>query len=71
MTASENEKITATMARWAADVRFEDLPAEAVREAKRFLLDSLGCALGGYLQHDVKIALDVCRRDRRRGPRQR
>jgi len=22
-----------------------------------FLLDSVGCALGGYQQHDVKIAL--------------
>ncbi len=32
---------------------------EAVYQAKRFLLDSLGCALGGYQQHDVKIALAV------------
>jgi 2-methylcitrate dehydratase len=30
-----------------------------VHQAKRLLLDSLGCALGGYLQHDVKIALAV------------
>jgi 2-methylcitrate dehydratase len=57
MTA--NEHVTATMSRWAAGLRFEDLSPEAVREAKRFLLDSLGCALGGYLQHDVKIALAV------------
>jgi len=59
MTTRANEKITATMARWAAGVRFEDLPPAALREAKRYLLDSLGCALGGYLQHDVKIALAV------------
>ena len=57
MTCSE--PVTATMARWAAGLTFEDLPPEAVREAKRFLLDSLGCALGGYLQHDVTIALEV------------
>ena len=25
----------------------------------RYLLDSLGCALGGYQQEDVEIALDV------------
>jgi 2-methylcitrate dehydratase len=62
------EKITATMARWAASLRFEDLSPAAVREAKRFLLDSLGCALGGYLQHDVKIALDVLRETAGRGP---
>ena len=53
------EKITATMARWAAGVKYEDVSSDAVREAKRFLLDSLGCALGGFLQHDVKIALAV------------
>jgi 2-methylcitrate dehydratase len=51
--------VTARMARFAADLSFDDLSAEAVHEAGRFLLDSLGCALGGYLQHDVKIALEV------------
>ncbi len=33
--------------------------AGAVYQAKRFLLDSIGCALGGYQQHDVTIALEV------------
>ena len=51
--------ITARMAAWAAEVQFEDLSQEAVYQAKRFLLDSVGCALGGYQQHDVKIALEV------------
>jgi 2-methylcitrate dehydratase len=53
------ETITAAMSRWAAGLRFEQLSSEAVYQAKRLLLDSLGCALGGYLQHDVKIALAV------------
>ena len=53
------ENITAPMARWAAGVRFGDLSKEAVHEIKRFLLDSVGCAFGGYLQHDVRILLDV------------
>ena len=47
------------MSQWAAELRFEDLSPEAVYQAKRFLLDSIGCALGGYQQHDVAIALDV------------
>jgi 2-methylcitrate dehydratase len=51
--------ITADIARWAAGVRFDDISSEAVYECKRFLLDSIGCALGGYGQHDVKIALSV------------
>src|SRR5215472_13772903 len=53
------ETITAGMAKWAAGLEFEHLSAEAVHQAKRFLLDSLGCALGGYRQHDVRIALEV------------
>ncbi len=47
------------MSCWAAGLRFEQLSQEAVYQAKRFLLDSVGCALGGYKQHDVVIALDV------------
>jgi len=51
--------VTETMAAWAAGLRFEDIAPAAVHEAKRFLLDSLGCALGGFRQHDVTIALEV------------
>src|SRR5438105_1776826 len=47
------------MCRWAAGVEFKNLSKDAVYQAKRFLLDSVGCALGGYQQHDVKIALEV------------
>jgi len=53
------ETITARMSRWAAGLQYASLSQEAVYQAKRFLLDSLGCALGGYQQHDVKIALAV------------
>src|SRR5271169_4276811 len=51
--------ITAAMSKWAAGVKFEQLSPDAVYQAKRFLLDSIGCALGGYQQHDVTIALAV------------
>lgn len=57
--ASTSQTITAELSRWAASLSFEQLSKEAVRQAKRFLLDSLGCALGGYTQHDVAIALAV------------
>src|SRR5881398_1215605 len=53
------ETITAKMARWAAALEFNHLSQDAVYQAKRFLLDSIGCALGGYQQHDVRIALEV------------
>ena len=53
------ETITAKMSRWAAGLEYKQLSPEAVYQAKRFLLDSIGCALGGYKQHDVIIALGV------------
>jgi 2-methylcitrate dehydratase len=56
---SSNGTITAEMARWAAGLKYEDIPESAVREARRYLLDTLGCALGGYAQEDVEIALEV------------
>src|ERR1700758_2475147 len=56
---SPKENVTARMSRWAADLEYQQLPADAVYQAKRFFLDSMGCALGGYQQHDVKIALEV------------
>jgi 2-methylcitrate dehydratase len=62
------ETITAKMSQWAAGLRYEDLSQDAVYQAKRFLLDSVGCALGGYQQHDVKIALEVLDEIAGRGP---
>src|SRR6516162_2328855 len=57
--ALSNPTLTAKMAQWAAGLKFEQVSQEAVHQAKRFLLDSLGCALGGYWQHDVRIVLQV------------
>ncbi len=54
-----SETITARMAQWAVGVKFEDLGDRAIHEARRFLLDSLGCAFGGLRQEDAEIALEV------------
>ncbi len=62
------ETVTAQMSRWAANLNYRQLSPEAVYQAKRFLLDSVGCALGGYQQHDVKIALEVLDEIAGRGP---
>lgn len=56
-----SEPITASISRWAARLEFEQLSPAAVYQAKRFLLDSLGCALGGYRQRDVQIYLELMR----------
>ncbi len=60
--------VTAVISQFAASLKFEDLSAEAIYQAKRFLLDSLGCALGGYRVHDVTIALQVLDEIAGRGP---
>ncbi len=49
---------TETIARWACNLKYEDLTPESIDAAKRFLYDTLGCALGGYQAHDVKIFLE-------------
>ena len=56
------------MAKWAAQLEYNQLSQDAIYQAKRFLLDSVGCALGGYRQHDVIIALEVLREIAGRGP---
>ena len=62
------ETITARMARWAAQLEYKHLSQDAIYQAKRYLLDSVGCALGGYKQHDVIIALGVLKEIAGRGP---
>ncbi|MFQ5511951.1 MAG: MmgE/PrpD family protein [Candidatus Krumholzibacteriia bacterium] len=54
-----SDTITAKMAQWSAGVEYGQLGDRAVHEAKRYLLDSLGCAFGGYRQEDARIALKV------------
>jgi 2-methylcitrate dehydratase len=65
---STKETITAKMSRWAAELEYKQLSQDSIYQAKRFLLDSVGCALGGYQQHDVKIALEVLDEIAGRGP---
>jgi len=50
--------LTETIARWATDLKYEDLTPEAIHAAKCFLFDTLGCGLGGYQTNDVKLFLE-------------
>jgi 2-methylcitrate dehydratase len=49
------DTLSRKLARYAVDLHYERLSERAVAEAKRFLLDSLGCALGGIRTHDARI----------------
>jgi 2-methylcitrate dehydratase len=48
--------IAETLARYAINLKYEDLPREVVRTAKRTILDTFGCALGGYTAGPSQIA---------------
>jgi len=41
---------------YTAALSFNDLPAEVVHHAKRLLIDTLGCAIGGYASAPSKMA---------------
>ena len=46
--------LSGKIAQWALDLKFEDIPEESIWEAKRFLLDSMGCALAAVKNEDMK-----------------
>src|SRR2546429_8425521 len=46
-----------TIAEWACALTYEHLSTEAIKAAKLFWFDSIGCALGGSQQDDAKILL--------------
>jgi len=46
--------LSGKMAQWALDLKFEDIPEVSVWEAKRFLLDSMGCALAAVKNEDME-----------------
>ena len=58
MTTTRAEQLAA----YAARLRFEDLPAAAVHEVKRRLIDSFACALGALGADAATIAARVARR---------
>src|SRR3954470_6264756 len=44
---------------YAAKLQYENLPAEVVHKAKALILDTVGCAFGGYDSEPSKIAQDI------------
>src|SRR5439155_172486 len=50
------DRTTDTLARYATSLGYGDLSPSAVKEAKRHLIDSLGCAMGGAPSEPAVIA---------------
>jgi 2-methylcitrate dehydratase PrpD len=53
------QSITSALGWFAADLRFEDIPREAVDKAKVCILDILGIAMAGSKRHNAKIAMNT------------
>lgn len=54
--------VTRALAEFASTLRYEDLPGEVVREAKRLVLDTIGCGLGGHAVEKGQIAVKLAQR---------
>ncbi len=49
------------LARYCAGIKYDTLPESSRKEAKRRVMDSLGCGLGAYLAEPPKIAREIAR----------
>ncbi|MEJ2635251.1 MAG: MmgE/PrpD family protein [Calditrichia bacterium] len=47
--------ISHKISEFTVNLKYEDLPAEVVFQVKKFLLDSIGCAFGGWDTEDIQI----------------
>src|SRR4030042_3142526 len=48
--------ISQKWAKFALKLKYKDIPSEALKEAKRFLLDSIGCAFSALDNKDTQAA---------------
>ena len=51
--------IVEQLSSYAAALRYEDLPHEVVHQAKRLIIDTIGCALGGFAGEPARIAREM------------
>src|SRR6204780_4444199 len=56
---SGQEPLAVTLARYATELKYEDIPEDVVRIARRTILDTIGCAYGGYSAGPSRIALKL------------
>lgn len=56
------DSVTRQLAQFCSTLRYEDLPPDIVHEAKRLLLDTIGCGLGGHEVEKGQIAAKLAQR---------
>lgn len=50
------DKTTSLLSEYSCGLGYEDLDTATIHQVKRTLIDTLGCAMGGFLSEPVKIA---------------
>ena len=53
------QTIAQALGAYASALKYEDLPVEVVHQAKRFIMDTVGCAFGGHASEPARIARDM------------
>ncbi len=53
------KSIARQIAEFAVNLKYEDLPSEVINEVKRYLYDSIGCAIGSVNTNDVNAMRDI------------
>ena len=53
------DKTTATLANYVTGLQYDQLPASAIHETKKHLVDAIACAIGGYTSEPAQIARRV------------
>ena len=56
MSEASADSISRKMAQFALSLRYDQIPEASIKEAKRFLLDSVGCALAALDHEDMQQA---------------
>ena len=51
--------IAERLSSFSTSLRYQDLPVEAVKQTKRMIIDTFGCAFGGYAGEPSKLARDL------------
>ena len=59
--AGNQGTIAQLLADYAVKLRYEDLPTDVVRTVKRTIIDTIGCAIGGYEAGPSQIAIKLAR----------
>ena len=47
------------LSKFSTDLPYSDLPDDVIHLTKRMIIDTIGCALGGYSSEPSKIARDI------------